>query len=412
MQLALLIIIFIGIITASINFWRFSCNFLNSGGTGIRLDLHAQRNRIVNCEFAHLGEAGILLDGYTPDTKDANHHNDIINNHIHHFSEISWSSPGLWAWQSGYNHFAHNYIHHSGYSAVLISTRAGRRLNEDGTTVLRSEIYAAAPIDRRRGNNTGPDRRRREGRNGNNNTQTAYERWLSGEKYSHSRHNLFEYNEITHSVQLLSDGNGIYVSGAGTGNIVRYNYLHDNLQHSLPAAIRCDDGQHETHIYGNVLYNNYGFSAGIASKGTNHIYNNFIVGPLVKPSWGYVSLEWAPVTDSKIHHNIIISHPDGGKAYAERPRRPGQPALSNLLETKMDSNLYYHPANPDWMVEHFQRMRAAGMEEASLFGDPLFTDPRGGDFSFKEGSPALNLGIEPLDVSEMGMVDPGSFKLK
>ena len=70
------------------------CKFLNSGGSGVRLDLHAQRNRIENCEFAHLGEAGILLAGYGAGTKDVNHHNDIINNHIHHFSEITWHFSG------------------------------------------------------------------------------------------------------------------------------------------------------------------------------------------------------------------------------------------------------------------------------------------------------------------------------
>jgi len=99
-----------------------ACRFVNSGGTGVRLDLHAQRNRIESCEFAHLGEAGILLAGYGPGTKDTNHHNDIVNNTIHHFSEITWHSPGLWAWQSGYNRIAHNELHHSGYTAVLITT--------------------------------------------------------------------------------------------------------------------------------------------------------------------------------------------------------------------------------------------------------------------------------------------------
>ena len=64
------------------------------------------------------------------------------------------------------------------------------------------------------------------------------------------------------------------------------------------------------------------------------------------------------------------------------------------------------------MAEHCQRMRAGGLEVESLIGDPLFTDPEGGDFSFKEGSPALKLGIEPLDASKMGMVDPASFELK
>ena len=38
-------------------------------------------------------------------------------------------------------------------------------------------------------------------------------------------------------------------------------------------------------------------------------------------------------------------------------------------------------------------------------GDPLFVDPAGGDFSFRPGSPALALGIEPLDVSKMGRLD-------
>ena len=88
--------------------------------------------------------------------------------------------------------------------------------------------------------------------------------------------------------------------------------MHDNLAHSLPAAIRCDDDQHDTLIYGNVLYNNYGFSAAIASKGVNDIINNFIVAPVAAPRWGYVSFEWVPVTGSQVYRNVIISHPDGG----------------------------------------------------------------------------------------------------
>lgn len=214
-----------------------------------------------------------------------------------------------------------------------------------------------------------------------------------------------EYNDISHAVQLLSDGNGIYVSGAGTGNIVRYNYLHDNLAHSLPAAIRCDDDQHETFIYGNVLYNNGGFAAGIASKGVNDIVNNFIVSPAVKPIWGYVSFEWVPVTGSKVYNNIILSHPEGGNPHGARPRNPREPPVPTdpkLEETDMDSNLYYHPTDSNWANEHLAKMRAVGNENASLLGDPLFIDPANGDFVFKEGSPALKLGIEPLDTKKIG----------
>ncbi|WP_372772275.1 right-handed parallel beta-helix repeat-containing protein [Mangrovibacterium sp.] len=361
------------------------CNFQNSGGTGIRLDLHAQRNRIENCEFAHLGEAGIILAGYGTGTKDVNHHNDIRNNHIHHFSEITWHSPGIWAWQSGHNHIAHNYVHHSGYAAVIITNRVepDRPLNGEGGRTVRHAEIPQSVID---------------------NTKETYESWKEREKYIHARHNLFEYNEISHTVQLLSDGNGIYVSGAGTGNIIRYNYLHDNLEHSFPSCIRCDDDQHETLIYGNVLYNNYGFSAGIVSKGRNDIVNNFIVAPGTKPTWGYISYEWVKVTDSKSQHNIIISHSDGGNAQGERPIARSEDGDPNMDETNMDFNLYYHATNPDWVNDHLARMRSAGNEKNSLFGDPLFTDPANGDFSFKEGSPAPKLGIEELDVSKMGLL--------
>ncbi|MFC1796540.1 right-handed parallel beta-helix repeat-containing protein, partial [Pseudomonadota bacterium] len=360
--------------------------FINSGGSGVRLDLHAQRNKVENNEFAHLGEAGIILAGYGLGTKDVNHHNDINNNHIHHFSEITWHSPGIWAWQSGHNHIAHNLVTHSGYSAVLITNRVtpNRPLNGEGGRTVRQEEL--------------PDEIR-------NITNRNYDSWKLREKYIHARHNLLEYNEITHSVQKLSDGNAIYVSGAGTGNVIRYNYIHDNLSHHLPAPIRCDDDQHETVIHGNVLYKNRAFAAGIASKGVNDISNNFIVEPLVAPMWGYVSFEWVPVPNSKVYHNIIVSHPDGGNAHAERLRRDQTTGGPLLVETDMDSNLYFHPTNPHWVDEHLEKMRAAGNEETSLFADPMFVDPASGDFTFKQGSPALELGIEELDVSKMGLLN-------
>ncbi len=361
------------------------CRFVDSGGSGVRLDLYAQRNRIEDCEFARLGEAGVLLAGYGPGRKDVNHHNEILNNHIHHFSEISWHSPGIWAWQSGHNRIAHNEIHHSGYAAVLITTRVtpGQRASgEGGMTVRRDEIEAA-------------DRDR---------PRDSFESWRAREKYTHSRHNLVEFNDISHSVEKLSDGNAIYVSGAGAGNIVRNNFLHDNLAHSMPAAIRCDDDQHDTLIHGNILYHNFGFSAGIASKGVNDIINNFIVAPQSPPNSGYLSFEWVPVTGSKVFHNIIIAHPEGGKAVADRPRATDGPdrPKPNIEETEMDANLYYHPTDPHWMDANWLRMRAVGKELTSLVGDPLFKAPERGDFSFQAGSPALKLGIEPLDVAKMG----------
>ena len=388
-----------------------NCSFIASGGSGVRLDLHAQRNRIENCEFAHLGEAGIIMGGYGPGTKDVNHHNDIINNHIHHFSEITWHSPGVWAWQSGHNHMANNHVHHAGYSGILITCRKGvrsnrrgnegrsRRGNEERTRPTNEEgktLVRLHEIDLDAVAGAGHD----------------YEGWKRREPYLHGRNNVVEYNEITHMVQLLSDGNGIYVSGTGGGNIIRYNYLHDNAEDHLPAPIRCDGDQHETLIHGNVLYHNSAFASGLVSHGLNHFINNFIVDPLAVPFKGYLSYIQYPVEGSRVYHNIIISHPDGGMAHGEIAKNQPGAYKPNIEETEMDSNLYYHPTDPTWMDEHLERMQAAGKERASLFADPMFTDPAGGDFSFKEGSPALKLGIEPLDVSKMGRVAPENYNPK
>lgn len=365
------------------------CRFIDSGGSGLRMDLHAQRNRLEGCEFAHLGEAGILLAGYGPGTKDVNHHNEIISNHIHHFSEITWHSPGIWAWQSGHNRIAHNELHHAGYAAILVTNRIGLNNganSEGGRTLRHAEISEEAkqhPLE-------------------------DLADWKIREKYHHSRHNLVEHNDISHCVQLLSDGNAIYISGAGTGNVIRYNFFHDNNSPSLPSLIRCDDDQHETLIHGNILSGNIGYQAGIVSKGINDITNNFIVSPAAVPKLGYISFEWVSVEGSKVERNIIVSHPDGGKIYAEREkgRSPGPENVKPDIEgTEMDGNLYFHPADPDWAQSHLERMRAVGKERASRSGHPLFNDPVAGDFGFLPDSPALNLGIEPLNISKAGLLD-------
>lgn len=43
-------------------------------------------------------------------------------------------------------------------------------------------------------------------------------------------------------------------------------------------------------------------------------------------------------------------------------------------------------------------------EKDSLVGDPLFVDFASGDLSFKSGSPALKLGIEPMPRDVVGKI--------
>jgi hypothetical protein len=104
-----------------------------------------------------------------------------------------------------------------------------------------------------------------------------------------------------------------------------------------------------------------------------------------------------------VQRNIIIAHPEGGKAQSESVRRGQTSGGPKLETTDNDKNLYFHPTDSHWMDAHLTKMQAVGKEKASLFGDPLFVNPENGDFSFRPGSPALALGIESLDVSKMGL---------
>ncbi len=42
-----------------------------------------------------------------------------------------------------------------------------------------------------------------------------------------------------------------------------------------------------------------------------------------------------------------------------------------------------------------------GYDEHTVFADPMFVDPERGDYRLKPESPALKLGFQPIDVSEI-----------
>ena len=52
-----------------------------------------------------------------------------------------------------------------------------------------------------------------------------------------------------------------------------------------------------------------------------------------------------------------------------------------------------------------EKQRRDGADSRSRAVDPLFVDPENGDFRFKPESPALKMGIVPIDVSKAGLLD-------
>jgi hypothetical protein len=211
-------------------------------------------------------------------------------------------------------------------------------------------------------------------------------------------------------MERLGDGNGIYVSGCGRGNLIKENFVHDVDSDHLVQAIRCDDDQYETIIEKNVVYRVRSMHQGIITKGKNDICNNFVIDLIpsrlkINPDWklhGYIGLEVYPATGAKIQHNVVYSTDREYKPFIQH-RTYGKGEEPRLRDCNADYNLYFCPKDPDWAKAHLATEREFGIETHSIEADPMFVDVANGDLRFKPGSPAVALGIEPIDVGRIGL---------
>jgi hypothetical protein len=352
------------------------CTFTQSGGAGIRLDLFAQNNKVIGNEIFEIGGTGILLAGYGPGTKDVNRSNLISNNYIHHIGRLWTHSLGIWLWQSGNNLVSHNTIHDVPYTAISVTGRIiwdKKGQQECSRTVRWNEVGEF----------------------------TGKETWVERERFLHGRQNIIEDNDIHHIMTVMNDGNGIYISGAGKGNIMRGNFVHDTPQEAGGEALRCDDDQNDVLIENNIVFRFHTFGTGICSKGRNNIINNIVAIPPGKVVRGMLSLEpnYASGVRSKlcagseIRHNIF---------YATQENQPFvfMEIMSNIIDNiNIDYNIYFNSSDPKAADLYFTMARKSGNEVNSLQSDPLFLDVENGDFTLLPDSPAIGLGFRPFRIS-------------
>ncbi|PAY18894.1 peptidase [Rhodopirellula sp. SM50] len=361
------------------------CRFAHSGSGAIRVDLHGRQNKISGNHIEHMGGAGILLCGYGPGTKDVNRNNLVFNNHIHHLGRIYLHSPGIMVWQSGNNRVANNLIHDMPYCGIIVSGFMPHFFDRNGRELCRTiRKHEVGDVPR-------------------NPTLEAVRPYL------HSRDNTIESNEIHHVMETMGDGNGIYIRGAGAGNVIRRNYIHHLVTPMLmQAAIRTDGGQRDTLIAENLIYKC--MAQGIILKLNNRAENNIVADVLAPPRGYYLSLREGPMEGAVIKRNIFYSVGNEttfidelapGKGRKTEDSRGRELARSKDAET--DFNIYYSSTDPELAKQMLQKQQSDGVDANSRATDPMFVDPEHGDFRFKPGSPALEMGIVPIDLSRIGL---------
>ncbi len=185
------------------------------------------------------------------------------------------------------------------------------------------------------------------------------------------------------------------------GNVIWYNYVHDIRNTQANSSIRTDNAQIGTTISHNIVSNSV--NIGIAPKGRNFVRNNFIVDVSKGAGKGIIQ-GLGNFGNADIVNNIFL-HTGPTDIFYTFIKDAKPPELyKQMTDNVVDKNIYYRENTPNFsptpILAAFQKN---GFDKNSLYTDPMFVDWRKGDFRFKEGSPALKLGIEPIDVSKMGL---------
>ena len=349
------------------------CDLRNSGGGGVRLDRYAQNIRIAGNNVHDLGGTGVLLCGYGPGLKDVNKRNLIANNNIQTCSQLHWHNPGIFVWQSGENRILNNRVHNLPYDGIVLS---GVRPRYFGITdPVKWTQPDVIPLDIRE--NMPTIRWDECGK-----PKTAAE----ARRFAHARDNLVQDNELNDCMQTLADGNAIYLSCAGEGNVIRRNLIYNCPR--AATQLRFDDDQEGSTIEKNVV-----FGPGIKLKHNNNILNNVLID-------GAIVFRKEVQSGSKIERNILYNRADTVEFYG------GGEKLFTL--THPDRNLFYSPDEAAGRA-FVARLKQLGIEGNGRFADPLFVDLEHFDLRLKPGSPALKMGIEPIDTEKIGLLDDPAF---
>ena len=149
---------------------------------------------------------------------------------------------------------------------------------------------------------------------------------------------------------------------------------------------------------------------GIILKLNNRAVNNIVADVLAPPRGYYISLREGPLTGAVIQRNIYYAvdkdtvfidelPPGEGRVSEDRRGR----ALARAKDAETDFNIYFSANDTNLAVKTLKDLQASGVDRHSRVEDPLFVDPAKGDFSFKPDSPALKMGIRPIDMSQIGL---------
>lgn len=377
-------------------------HFYAVGGNAIYVEDYNLRNVIENNEISYAGAIGICLIGskYFADilgARTVRHYplyHEIANNYIHHCGVFDKNIAGIYLGLCDGNVIAHNLIEHMPHHGInLGNSQYGRNIveyNEIRHTCLETRDNGAINV-------WGEDP---DGHVKKDADRAGY---------------LIRYNLIadTHGVEM--DENGVLVPSVWMKNATE----------AATHGIYLDNFTSNCFVYGNIIVRSG--STGIYLQGgkNNIVENNILVDV---GNMAHLGGWWAPqmgspsfMTGNRFCRNIFYRTRGNPPIIFRHIAFKTEP-LSDAIG-QSDYNLFFSKVGGDFSVTEsssflfpelptewpkirlipFVEWQKAGMDTHSLITDPGFVDPAKDDYRLRADSPALRLGFQPIDATQIGI---------
>lgn len=221
--------------------------------------------------------------------------------------------------------------------------------------------------------------------------------WTWGYKKSPAVRNIVKYNHIHHiGWGELSDMGAVYTLGESLGTCISHNIIHDVYSYDYGGwGLYTDEGSTGIEMSNNLVYRckSGGFHQHYGKD--NKIMNNIL-------ALGYTNQLQCTRAEEHLsftfRHNIVLVE--------DEILFKGNWEKANI---NADYNIYWREGGElDFCGEKFKKWKK-GRETHSLAIDPLFKNPKEGDFTFKSKVAVKKVGFRTFDYSIVGVYGDDSW---
>ncbi|MDQ6421483.1 right-handed parallel beta-helix repeat-containing protein [Paenibacillus sp. LHD-117] len=359
------------------------CRFDSVGGNAVFMNLYNRGNRVHGCWMHDIGESGVCLVGSKPLTLGSQHaypaEITVSNNKIHDIGVYGKQTAGVFISVSRDNIVSHNEIFRLPRAAVCIN---------DGTwgghVIEFNDIY---------------DTVRETGDHGPFNSWGRDRFWCLSQSHGPASHGAGDICLDAREPVVIRNnrfrdrkGWGIDLDDGSSNYVVRENLC-------IGVSIKLREGDHRT-VENNIFVNGAnppGIHIGYEGNSDRFIRNIVVADS----EWDNpeVDIDFQKGASKGVLYEFIgppaqgtwVRELDGNVLFSD---------VGRFLAT-----VHYRPLGSRTETYEWSDWQSMGWDAHSVFGDPLFIDPEGGDYRVKPDSPALELGFRNFPMDRFGLED-------